>query len=720
MTTRHFISTFLVVALLAPGMTLTQPAAPGSSGAWRISCVDCPKWFGELTDRSLRLDAAGHPHIAYGGDHLYYAYHDGNMWRYETADWAPGVGSSPSLDLNSSDQPHIAYHDSQNGDLKYAFRDGAGWHVMTVDTGAADSPVGETARLGLDSAGQPHIVYSDNSNYALKYAFLEPTGWRVEQVGHALYLGAPFSLAVSSTGVPHLCCADYDPVDELLVHAYREDTTWILEEIGTGFASPCSLALDADDHPYVIANKSGNESAVVHWTGGSWHTETIHWAGYQINGLSLALSADGFPHVSATFWYGAEPGYPVWQYRYRDQQGWHGLLSSDSVELGQTSLALDADGRPFVSYSTSEGLALVAFDGTTWRTETIDSSENVGRFSSLALDSASRPVVAYSGQSASMKVASWTGASWAVDDFPQFLRYGHVSGVSLALDSEDRPHVAHAWDFITTWEWTLYSLTYRYSDATGWHVETVCENQCCSLHRPSLALDTGDAPQITIVQRYSGYPMLHLRRIASQWESTWVDQNTDTISAMDLDEDGNPIIGYGQDDAVKVASYDTDGWRFEIVDAAGGSDVSLMLDASGSPRLSYANLTGDLMHAYRNAQGWHAERVATGVFQETSLAIDSSGYSHISAYDATHANLIYAYQNVAGWHMETVESSGQVGLGNSLALDAADQPIISFHDAVTGDLKLAVRETGPAPTATATPTATPATHCRYLPLVLRG
>jgi len=42
-----------------------------ASRGWLVECVDCPKYFSNMTDRSLRLDAAGHPHIAYGGDHLY-------------------------------------------------------------------------------------------------------------------------------------------------------------------------------------------------------------------------------------------------------------------------------------------------------------------------------------------------------------------------------------------------------------------------------------------------------------------------------------------------------------------------------------------------------------------------------------------------------------------------------------------------------------------------
>jgi hypothetical protein len=63
---------------------------------------------------NLRLDATGHPHIAYRADHLYYA------WHLETVDSAGGVGEYPSLALDASGHPHIGYYDWTNGNLKYA------------------------------------------------------------------------------------------------------------------------------------------------------------------------------------------------------------------------------------------------------------------------------------------------------------------------------------------------------------------------------------------------------------------------------------------------------------------------------------------------------------------------------------------------------------------------------------------------------------------------
>ena len=63
-----------------------------------------------MSSRSIAVDSNNHPHFAYGGDHLYYAYYDGSSWHYETVDSSPGVGRYASIALDESDNAHISYN----------------------------------------------------------------------------------------------------------------------------------------------------------------------------------------------------------------------------------------------------------------------------------------------------------------------------------------------------------------------------------------------------------------------------------------------------------------------------------------------------------------------------------------------------------------------------------------------------------------------------------
>jgi hypothetical protein len=139
---------------------------------WVIECIDCPKQFSEMTDRNLRLDAAGNPHIAYGEDHLYYAWHDGIAWNYETVDTSPDVGRFASLVLDEVGNPHISYFvgiDHWRNNLKYIHKQDGAWQTYTVD-----SQHGGSNDIAFDFFDRLHISYHDAVNQDLRYA-ISPT-----------------------------------------------------------------------------------------------------------------------------------------------------------------------------------------------------------------------------------------------------------------------------------------------------------------------------------------------------------------------------------------------------------------------------------------------------------------------------------------------------------------------------------------------------------------
>ncbi|MBE7559483.1 hypothetical protein HS125_11230 [bacterium] len=80
-----------------------------------------------------------------------------------------GVPSSDiSLISDSTGSLHLAYYESEDGDLKYAHFQGGSWSVVYVDT------VGDVGKYNdiVIKDGVPHIFYYDATNGKLKHAVL--------------------------------------------------------------------------------------------------------------------------------------------------------------------------------------------------------------------------------------------------------------------------------------------------------------------------------------------------------------------------------------------------------------------------------------------------------------------------------------------------------------------------------------------------------------------
>jgi len=101
------------------------------------------------------------------------------------------------------------------------------------------------------------------------------------------------------------------------------------------------------------------------------------------------------------------------------------------------------------------------------------------------------------------------------------------------------------------------------------------------------------------------------------------------------------------------------------------------------------------------AMPWYIQVVDQGdmtgkpsVGDYSSIALDSSGYAHISYYDETNGDLKYARWNGIAWERQTVDSGGDVGTVTSIAIDSHDHPHISYCDETNGDLKYATLADG--------------------------
>ncbi len=249
---------------------------------------------------SLVLDATGTPHVGYvmpPGGALCYAVKGDEGWTSEMVDPAGSADQRPSLALDGAGTPHMSYYDAYRRDLKYAFKDGDSWTIAVVDS-AGD--VGKSASMALDGSGNPHIAYYDQTNFDLKYAHRQQGSWMIETVDSDGNVGQYASLALDAAGVPHIGYSRGAVMYGSCKYASKPDGSWVIETVNPDgywdYTHGISLALDADGIPHICHGINYDHFAYEVRSGGSW-TLREQLLGYYYQTLSLTLNPAGDPYV---------------------------------------------------------------------------------------------------------------------------------------------------------------------------------------------------------------------------------------------------------------------------------------------------------------------------------------------------------------------------------------------------------------------------------------
>lgn len=330
-----------------------------STTEWNIECIDCPASFWSMSDRSIRLDSNGYPHIAYGGNHLFYIWFDGSSWHKETIDGNATTGTTPSLVLDSNDNPHISYVDWDDtppyqSTLNYAYKSGTGWHVDLLDEiGASASSVS----LDLDSNDFPHIGYYDESEEAYKYVYWTGNNWNPQTIFSSVHPSFPsISIVLDSADHPHIGFSKPG-----LRYAHWTGTDWQTGNIATGGRN-ISIALDKSEMPvfshYTISGPSSSTIQYTHWVNDHWEDqelETIPGDGYAAS-TSIEIDSQNQPHIVYTDFSYA----PKLKYAYWTNNEWHieAVYISTPV-CGPSSLALDNNDLPHIACQDRDQKGLV-------------------------------------------------------------------------------------------------------------------------------------------------------------------------------------------------------------------------------------------------------------------------------------------------------------------------------------------------------------------------
>ncbi|MBU1878674.1 MAG: hypothetical protein KJ734_06970, partial [Chloroflexi bacterium] len=354
----------LVLGSVSSESAAGQPGAVANldDGTWQIQTVDQGPVNAYMSGGSLlALDSAGRPHIGYAQYNeafllhcsIKYAWHDGVGWHLETVDDSGACEGYVSLALSRDDQPRLSY--SCYSVVKYAWRDGDGWHVETAASGEVRG-----ASLALDGSDRPRISYYDYLDMSVKYAEYDGVSWQISSVADGFQIFFPATaLALDGAGHPHISYVPYVGGDCDLGYAWHDGTSWHTEVLGQHLppGSRTSLAVDGLGRPcisYVVMAESGSvgELRYARREGAAWHITTLR-----------------------------------------------------SIEnYGDTALRFDQAGRPHIAYATAyDALKYTWYDGVSWPVEDIDNEQGFPGGISLALDETGRPQVAwYDGSYASV------------------------------------------------------------------------------------------------------------------------------------------------------------------------------------------------------------------------------------------------------------------------------------------------------------------------------
>ncbi|MGQ9793469.1 MAG: hypothetical protein ACUVSF_07290 [Anaerolineae bacterium] len=277
-------------------------------------------------------------------------------------------------------------------------------------------------------------------------------------------------------------------------------------------------------------------------------------------------------------------------------------MAGDPAEY--TSLALDENDRPYISYYDSINKNLCwtwSPHSGTWKTGTRNTPDNDGWFTSAAFREGYLHIAYLNATNEDVEYVKFQpGGAWP--PLPQVVDGSHAASgdISLALRSDGLPRISY-------YDFTAKQLMYARYVNNQWQSEAVVSGVKAKCN--SLALNAADYARIA----YFAADVGDLRYIEHGWlgwlKPVTVDEwlfDYDCYTSLALDGSGTPhILYYDGNDPLGSLRYawreGNSDWRIETVDGPDtdcGKQSALALDSAGHPHASY-RCGKHIVYAYR-------------------------------------------------------------------------------------------------------------------------
>lgn len=471
----------------------------------------------------------------------------------------------------------------------------------------------------------------------------------------------------------------------------------------------------------VVANITADPNRLWHNNGNRTFTVTQEFGdefgNYWSRGLGLSdLNGDGtadlFEVTTAEdrVWFNQSvpPVIP-------NEAGWQVQLVDTRGDAGYSpSLALDANGYPHISYGrlfqdpddTVSYLHYARWDGVRWHSEFVDNSVY---HTAIALDAGGNPHIAYTnGPGNMLRYAVWDGVTWQVQDvdqlpFPQTMALG-----SLALDANNRAHISY--NTFNNASPNPELLKYAHWDGTAWQLQTVDSGL---VYDSELVLDSSGTPHLSYAFReeFDTYVLKYAVWDGATWQIEILDGEVQDagvfVASLNLDASDNPHIGYildgfNSDDILKYTYWNGATWQAQTIATVDPDykilDISLDMDTAANPHLFYYLSDPPdgghwLQHTYWDGVAWQEETLdggaATTTFRDplVAMALDAADNLHAAYYAPGYEDLRYVTW-AANWQIRTLPETGTVETPAIAVANAA--PAIGYYRPGSGQVKLAI------------------------------
>ncbi|MBA2278953.1 hypothetical protein H0V99_00740 [Candidatus Saccharibacteria bacterium] len=614
------------------------------------------------------------------------------------------LGLYTSIAINAEGNPYVSYQDNSQGDLRFAYYLGGAttgtgcavntWSCQSIDTA---NSVGRYTSIAFDSSGNPWISYVDGSpNFKTRIARYHGG---TSGTGCAITAWTCTTIAGGNIGV--YTSINFDPVGNAWVSFYTNSvlrtaqylagattgtgcdvTTWTCTTVdsGTDNGEYSSLAFDPAGNPWVSYRDANNLNLqVAHYLGG-------------------ATTGTGC-----------------------DVNTWTCTDVDTANNVGDfTSIAIDPSGNPWVSYydaGSNLNLRVARYLGgatngtgcavNTWTCAALDTTDDVGKYSSIAFDNRGQPWISY---------YDLTGGNLRV---AQIARKGEITmSASQAAQGGNNINESHT-DMSSVSDTTNRDDADCSGGGTWNNGRAAIGEEISNLGLPdgsSTAQCTEIAFVIDTSQAVSGTTYRFVVSTKDGWRSDkgiWRGAiSNDQYPTLTIES--STTKRFTKDIHPKMTDCTDTSWGCELLSTTGWSnDTSIAIDADGNPWMALYDSTNTSLRVSRYLGGattgtgcttntWTCtEVVATGnVGGYPSIAIAPDGNPWISYYDDSSFELKLAQYlggattgtgcDVNTWRCTVIDTTGTVGDHSYLVFNNRGMAWISYYSGGSShDLKVA-------------------------------